>query len=372
MVTLGEKVEGMRKPGEFVQWWKANRSRYLTRPNVEAWGQNKVNMRRLKTDLYREFTRESVRGENSVSSVESTFVHPIKSPHIRAVLQPTTKFIAARSQALIGVLTGAITAGPIARLVNSFFDSTVTPIAQTVGQQGTVILEPITRKIAASLISSGDLNAAKGARDKMAALTEEMSTFDFKMAPDQAEKKWEEYQRLFFEYFQVMQKALPAHLRDGRSLLREYRSLSPLDWATKLVTFNTNYEVHKGFYEMAKAKVDSAKAEGRQPTADELGELERHKEFMAAALDQIAGTLAAERMVTFLYSEYYKDSQIRSKSAQILRKSMHFELYYKHFHKQAQDILTQMDSAIKIEETLKTEMEKRGTRQPTTKLMILF
>ncbi len=143
----------------------------------------------------------------------------------------------------------------------------------------------------------------------------------------------------FFEILQRYNKALPAHLRDGRQAIFDRIQNAPLNFFQVLTAIDTQQGVNRL---LINDMIRDAANEHRALTDDERARKAMYEEQMAVYADRMADTLAEFQTYKMMYPEFAKleknEGAVHAldNSYSVFTKGLHFELYQKHFDKRCE------------------------------------
>ena len=320
-------LQGFSKAGSFRKWWGVNQNAHLTRPVMRTYTDAKLTMGELLDDLQMQFLA-SVEAERQGSPIISWMQGMMRNRVVLGV----SLFVALGLERSGVFLWSLIILGPGVKMVNSYTDSVITPLAQTATQTGARDLGPVASRIQAWLTGREKLREV---RSELKEVTNELHKTDFsKLSPAQAKARWAKFEETYFSLFLRYNQTLPSHLRDGRGVLRDLMIFTPVGLAGNLSTFDTQYWVHQ-----------------REWTNAPVGSSKRllHRREMLASEERIAGALAAWKMFEFMYPEVTRQPSNQASvhglenSYQVFARSMRFDTYVQQFSRQMESVLKQME-----------------------------
>jgi hypothetical protein len=339
LLSHRKDLQGLSHARQFVKWWDEHKAVYLTRPVIRGYRETGLTLGELLDDLHLHYIagQNAMReGSRTVKTVRRFFNHKLVvglAFSLGVLLSNSAGFL--WSLALLG---------PGVQMINSYTQAVVTPMAQTAQQKGSRDLGPLAVQIQDWITNR---SKADEARSKIEVTTQQLQKTDFsKLPPAEAQAKWAQYEKTYFNLFLNLNKTLPSHLRDGRGMLKEWLMFMQLGVANNLSTFDNQYWTHS----RELASLQTAIKQSGGPSAKQRELMRLHRDTMSAAESRIAGALAAWKLYEFMYPEYSKDPQNATEQGQMrtiyasFSKSMRFDLYVKQFAAQMQQVLHQMDA----------------------------
>lgn len=351
LLSHRKDLQGLSHARRFTVWWDEHKTAYLTRPVIHGYRESGITLGEIVDDLHLHF----IAGQNARKE-GSRVVRAARCVGNHKAVVTTAFSIAVLFSKSVGFLWSLAVLGPGVQMVNSYTQTAIVPLAQTLQQKGSKDLGPLASNIQDWLTHRGKAEESKKALHDT---TRKLEETDFaKLTPEQAKAKWAQFEQTYFNIFLNYNQTLPAHLREGRGFLKDWMVFIQLGVANNLSTFDNQYWMHAHELEALKRRGIGG--------ARDRALARRHREGMEAAESRIAGALAAWKLYEFMYPEYVRDPQ-NSKEQGAMKgiyssftKSMRFDAYVKHFADQMKEVLRQMDADFLMHEGLAQAAQAAG------------
>jgi hypothetical protein len=342
---------------EFLAWLDAKKDSLFTRGIVSDLINQNYTVGRLRYELHMAFVLERAAKEKGF--LTRYLVAPFKDQRARRWMTPVVAFVGGLSATLWQILKGSLTAGPAAGIVGAVVEPEVSQIrnkANQVGNQAYDYGSEHIAKIQEFFVGKNDINDAEEARKHLGSLIAEMD--QLKMGdPVKLAVWWKQKEDDFFRDVVVLQKALPAHLRDGRNLLMDSQYKTPLNFAVQASTFKNEYNTAKLLYKNTEDRLATKKPS--DPSYKKLQqELKQYERDMDAAHQRLAAALAVWKVNEMMYRELFKPQasegipSSRTKDYDDMVKLLRFDDYISEVEKELANHLRTLDIAIDEQEVL--------------------
>ncbi|MBC7690550.1 MAG: hypothetical protein H7222_02180 [Methylotenera sp.] len=340
-------LQGLSQAKNFHEWWQENRQAYLTRPVVTNYRQNQLTLGDFFDDLHLHFIGNLRHRRGS-----SALAKQCKRISKNKAFISTLLFISFIVQKSWAAAISLVLLGPGVQMVNSYTQPVITPLAQTASQTGAKDLGRFASSIQGWLTNRDRLKKVSA---DLHAVTDDLKKADFNhMTPAQAQAHWQKFEESYFSLFLRYNQTLPSHLRDGRGVLRDLMIFTPINLASNLSAFDTQYWLHRDELETLQNKG----SRGRKLSRKERELKIRHQQSMEDAESRIAGALAAWKLYEFMYPELVAAPENRKSKGdlnntyQTFAKSMRFERYVGQFASKMDEVLRQIDTEFLIQDRL--------------------
>lgn len=337
------RLQGLSRYSAFLKWWKENQSQYLTRPVIEAFLQNGATMGQFLDHLHLRYLASELanRRANPVYRVSRAI---LRHPALSALAVPIV-FVTGKLLSFLWQLT---VLGPGVQMVNSYTEPIVQPLTFGAKQQGAVHFQTPAQMLQELLSGRQELAAFK---EELEVTTRKLNA----MSPEEAKEHWHELELEYFRVFQKYQQVLPAHLRDGRFLYRDFVISTPVFLASALSTFDVQYWMHRDSLDRVNREIASRQASGGLVSEELLQRKKAHEDQITATEDRIASTLAGWKLYEFMFPEFSRNNSNSTHRASMhqayetFKKEMHFEIYQKHFGHKMQQVLEELDLQLALQ-----------------------
>jgi hypothetical protein len=209
------------------------------------------------------------------------------------------------------IITGAMVAGPVAGVMNSFLSAPLKPILESSEQASNILFPGIAQAV--QKFAAERISGLKEQVTELAATTEALDQYNFQgMDPAEAKKIMNGFEERYYNIFLRMNGFMPPYKRAGRDLVRDWVIMQPLQLANNASTFNMEYTMNQSLLMAMEEKI---KARGAAATAEEKSLMEQYKRNMATAENRLAVTLASWKLYTFAFAEVARGPQMKEAHA---------------------------------------------------------
>ena len=243
----------------YIAWWNSNERRLITRDRVK--GFRDTSLEALFAQSYFDFVQETYRKDGDSEGALARLEAPITNRVVRKTLGYAWAFLSGAWNWMTPVVKGAIIAGPLAGIVNSFAGRFVGPFSEYAGTLGakwlripSIAATNFFNKLGHAKVA--EVKAARTASAKLAEIEARIpAVYQFPgMTPEQAKKNWEDLNDVAVVLTQTYSETMP-NLAAGRGALFTAVFDVHRTYTTSMAVFHQNFETHRKPFEEAETKL---------------------------------------------------------------------------------------------------------------------
>jgi len=257
-LTTALNGTGYLNKNEYMKWWNQNKGRFLTRDFMTNWKDRTI--AEFIATTWAEATISLASEKQDKGIIYRNLIQPMNNPRVKAVCSTLLAISGGAGLFALGILRGAVVAGPMAGIVGAYLEPVVRPIREKFGVWGAREL----RKPALWLqrISNdqkklvADSVTAKAA---LAGLNDEIRALDFSgMTREQAAANWAALKTNWMNINQGWVESLPPYMRDGRGFALDADFFRPINFAAQMDIFETRRKDEFAIFQKLKNELPQA------------------------------------------------------------------------------------------------------------------
>ncbi len=257
-LTTALNGTGYLNKNEYMKWWNQNKGRFLTRDFMTNWKDRTI--AEFIATTWAEATISLASEKQDKGIIYRNLIQPMNNPRLKAVCGTLLAISGGVGLYVLGILQGAIVAGPFAGIVGAALESVVRLGREKVGVIGARKLKKLAYWIEGVPTHQKELvDEATKAKAALADLNDKTRKFDFSgMTREQAVANWAELKSKWVKINQGWIESLPPYMRDGRGFALDADFFRPINFASQMDIFETRRKDEFAIFQKLKSELPQA------------------------------------------------------------------------------------------------------------------
>lgn len=258
------------------------------------------------------------------------------------------------------VLGGAMVAGPVAGIVNSFFSAPMKPILESSEQASNILFSSVAQMV--QHFTGERISDLRAHMSEMKSITDTLDKYDFNdMDREEAKKIMGQLEARYNKVFLRFKSFMPQYQQIGREIVRDWLIMQPLQLANHASTFNSEYTMNEALLSALEEKIA---ARGTPATAKEKETMDQFRENMESAENRLAVTLASWKLYTFAFAEVSRRPANKDANAMLMgtltryQKFMNMDKYRKELSAKIKEAFENLDPSFSDLQKLEKRREE--------------